>query len=64
MSVVSRKVRLEHWHPQLVKEEAAFVFSTDRQEALRTRVARMLTWVNMMDLDLIVWKMKWLCDCF
>ena len=48
---VSRKVRLEHWHPQLVKEEAAFVFSTTRQVALSTRVARILAWVNMMGLD-------------
>ena len=42
----SRKVRLEHWHPQLVKGEAAFVFSTDRQVALSTREARMVTWEN------------------
>ena len=44
---VSRKVRLEHWHPQLVKEEAAFVFSTDRQAALSTSEARMVTFVHM-----------------
>ena len=48
---MSRKVRLEHWHPQLVKEEAAFVFSTTRQVALSTRVARILAWVNMLGLD-------------
>ena len=44
---LSRKLRLEHWHPQLIREEAAFVFSTAREEAVSTRVARMVTWVNM-----------------
>ena len=40
---------MEHWHPQLVKGEAAFWFSTTRQVALSTRVVRMLTLVNMVD---------------
>ena len=31
----------------MIREEAAFVFSTDREEAVRTRVARIVTWVNM-----------------
>ena len=44
-------VMLEHWHPQLIREEAALVFSTDREVALRAKVARILTWVNMMDYD-------------
>ena len=40
----STKVRLEHWHPQLVRGEAAFrslltTFSKGEQEA-RARVAR------------------------
>ena len=39
---------LEHWHPQLIREEAALVFSTDREVALRTREARILAWVNML----------------
>ena len=43
-------MRLEHWHPQLVKGEAAFWFSTTRQVVLSTRVVSMLTWVNMVDL--------------
>ena len=42
---------LEHWHPQLIREEAALVFSTDREVALSTRVARMIAWVNMVDQD-------------
>ena len=44
---------LEHWHPQLIREEAAFVLSMDREEALSTRVAKILAWVN------IIW-----FDCF
>ena len=39
---------LEHWHPQLIWEEAALVLSRDREVALSTRVARMVAWVNMM----------------
>ena len=42
---------LEHWHPQLMEEEAALVFSTDREVALSTRVARMLAWVNSVEFD-------------
>ena len=45
---------LEHWHPQLMEEEAAFVFSKDKEVALRTRVARMLAWVSMMEL-IVLW---------
>ena len=37
---------LEHWHPQLIREEAALVFSTDREVALRTRVARIHALTN------------------
>ena len=43
-------MRLEHWHPQLVKGEAAFWFSTTRQVVQSTRVVSMLTWVNIVDL--------------
>ena len=43
---------LEHWHPQLIREEAALVFSRDREVALSTSVATMLAWVNnMVDKD-------------
>ena len=42
---------LEHWHPQLIREEAAFVLSMDREEALNTRVAKILAWVNMFSFD-------------
>ena len=42
---------LEHWHPQLIREEAAFVLSMDREEALSTRVAKILAWVNMLGFE-------------
>ena len=34
-----------------MEEEAALVFSTDREVALSTRVARILAWVNMVEFD-------------
>ena len=43
---------LEHWHPQLIREEAALVFSTDREVALNTNVARILAWVKVSILSL------------
>ena len=39
---------LEHWQPQFIREEAALVLSRDREEALSTREARILAWVNIM----------------
>ena len=42
---------LEHWHPQLIREEAALVLSRDREVALSTMEARIVAWVNMMKDD-------------
>ena len=50
---------LEHWQPQLIREEAALVLSRDREEALSTRVARMLAWVNMKKDDSFLVKDFW-----
>ena len=49
---------LEHWHPQLIWEEAALVLSRDREVAPSTRVAMMVAWVNIMRVDCFLVKDK------
>ena len=49
---------LEHWQPQLIREEAALVLSRDREVALSTREARMVAVVNMMKSDCFLVKDK------
>ena len=49
---------LEHWHPQLIREEAALVLSRDREVALSTRVARMVVWVNIVSSGCFIVKDK------
>ena len=40
---------LEHWHPQLMEEEAALVLSRERELVLSTKLVRIIARVNMVE---------------